>query len=334
MNFIVIGLGSMGKRRVRLLQEYFAAHEGTDGWEIAGIDSVESRMKETEELYGIKTYKSISDAVAAGHFDHAVISTSPLSHAPIIKDCLEHDLNVFTELNLVDTAYEENMALSAEKGKVLFLSSTPMYRREMQYIKEHAVKELFAGKKGEYHFHIGQYLPEWHPWEDYRKFFVSSKKTSGCRELFAIELPWLIDTFGEIESVYSIHNRVSDLEIDYDDSYTVIIKHASGFIGNLSIDVVTPKAGREFELWGENVYVEWKGTPDSLKVMDPATKELRNVALYESFDQKEGYNKFVIENAYYDELVNFVEVIRGENTPRYSFERDKELLKIIDKIEE
>ena len=35
---------------------------------------------------------------------------------------------------------------------------------------------------------LGQYLPDWHPWESYKSFFVSNKKTNGCRELFAIEL--------------------------------------------------------------------------------------------------------------------------------------------------
>ncbi len=246
MNVVVIGLGSMGKRRIRLLNRM------VDGdvcdLSVAGIDSSEERRKEAEDLYGIKTYASISDAMQEETYEAAVISTSPLSHAAIITECLNANLHVFTEINLVADGYEDNIKLAKEKGCVLFLSSTPMYRREMQYIKGVVAHNEH---KCIYHYHVGQYLPEWHPWENYKNYFVGDKRSNGCRELFAIELPWLVDTFGDVKSVASIHKKISGLDLPYDDSYTVNIKHASGVIGNLSIDVVTPKGGRKLVLWGE-----------------------------------------------------------------------------------
>ena len=42
-----------------------------------------------------------------------------------------------------------------------------------------------------YIYHIGQYLPDWHPWENYKNFFVGDKRTGGVREIFGIDLPWL-----------------------------------------------------------------------------------------------------------------------------------------------
>ena len=313
------------------MQQYIAEHnEQARDFIIAGVDSNQERCKEVRELFSIDTFRSVGEALQNGEFDSVIISTSPLSHASIIKECLQNNLNVFTELNLVADGYDEVLELAKANNKVLFLSSTPMYRNEMIFIKN-SIGNAF---KGEYHYHVGQYLPEWHPWEDYRNFFVSNKRTDGCRELFAIELPWLIDTFGEIQKVFSLHKKMSTLEIDYDDSYTVAIEHESGVIGNLSIDIVTPKAGREFEVWGENKYIEWKGTPDSLKTLDPTTKELTTVDIYSSFEHRSEYNKFVVENAYYDELVNYIGVIEGREQPKYSFEKDREILKIIDKIEE
>ena len=84
----------MGKRRIRLLNEY-------KDIELFGIDSQEIRCKEVKEKFGLKCYSSMAEAVAAEHPDAAVISTSPLSHAAIIKECLENSLHVFTEINLV-----------------------------------------------------------------------------------------------------------------------------------------------------------------------------------------------------------------------------------------
>ena len=55
---------------------------------------------------------------------------------------------------------------------------------------------------------------------------------------------------------------------------------------------------------------------------------------YDFIEHTTGYNQFVVENAYYDEIVNYIESILGKAEPLYSFEKDKEILKIIDKIEE
>ena len=331
MNIVVIGLGSMGKRRVRLLKQYIEKEAGKEqNWEIIGIDSSQERCKECSELYDISTYLSLREVLNNISIDCAVISTSPHTHAKIIAECLANNLHIFSELNLLTDGYDDNIRLAKEKEKVLFLSSTFMYRREMQYIKETVKKETF---KGLYRYHIGQYLPEWHPWESYKNFFVGRKDTNGCRELFAIELPWIVDTFGDIKAIHTVHQKVSELEIDYDDSYQVLIEHTSGVMGNLSIDIVTPKAGRDLEIWSEGFYIGWKGTPDTLTQFDKMTGVVRNIFLYDQVEHKDGYNQFVVENAYYDELVNFIHSVEQKEKPRYSFEKDEKILAWIDEIE-
>lgn len=331
MQFVVIGLGSMGKRRIRLLQEYITKEvKNPENWSIVGVDSNIERCSETEKIYEIRTFTSLHIAAEQVKLDAAVISTSPLSHAQIVKECLILGLHVFTEINLVSDGYKDNMKLAEEKNRVLFLSSTPMYRKEMQYIKEQVRLRNF---RGTYRYHIGQYLPEWHPWESYKNFFVGNKRTNGCRELFAIELPWLIDTFGEVREIYSLHNKSTKLEIDYDDTYQVIIRHDSGVIGNITIDIATPKAGREFEMWEENFYLEWRGTPDSFMRMNPLSKKFEKIELYDKIDHVDGYNKFVVENAYYDEIKDYVESIGNHCIPRHSYKKDFHVLKLIDQIE-
>lgn len=332
MLFLVIGLGSMGKRRIRLLQQYIRQEELSDGnWKIIGLDFKEERRVEAQRLFDIETYACFDDAVKKNTVDCAVISTSPLSHASIIRQCLKRNLHVFTELNLTDQGYEENIALAKKQGKTLFLSSTFMYRREIQYIKE----KTGARMRGvTYRYHIGQYLPEWHPWESYKAFFAGQKPTNGCREIFAIELPWLLDVFGDVESVEAVHGKLSGLDIDFDDTYQVLLKHESGVMGTLIVDVVTPRAGRDFELWGEGFYLEWRGTPDSLRVYNKDTGELERVSLYEYVERAEGYSQFVVENAYYEELADYIDAVRGKKRPRHTFEKDREILSLIDKIEE
>ena len=129
MKILVIGLGSMGKRRIRLIRDMYAEAV------IYGVDGREDRRDEAKELFQIICFASIEEAVGRG-IEAAFVCTSPLSHNKIIKECLNNGWNVFTELNLVSDGYEENIALAEKKHCTLFLSSTFLYREEIQYIRQ------------------------------------------------------------------------------------------------------------------------------------------------------------------------------------------------------
>ncbi len=322
----------MGKRRVRLIQKYIKEEVHADRkekWQIIGVDSNPDRCRSVAEDYGIESFSEIKLALEAKSPEAAVISTSPLSHAGIIKNCLENGLHVFTEINLVDDGYGENIALAGKNKRVLFLSSTPMYRKEMKYIIREAKERGFHGT---YRYHVGQYLPEWHPWENYKDFFVGDKRTSGCREILAIELPWLIKAYGDIIESHCMHSKTTSLNIEYDDTYQIIVSHGSGVIGSITVDVSTPRTERLFSAWEENYYLEWRGTPDTFRILDINTGELLNVPLYRDIEHTEGYNQFVVENAYYDEIKEYICCIRENRRPDYGFDEDRTVLEKIDEI--
>lgn len=324
MDAIIVGLGSMGRRRARLLREI------DNSICIIGIDIQDERRRQAEKELGIETRSSIDLAYKEFNPEMAFISTSPLSHSEIINKCLMLGFHVFTELNLTDKGYQDNIELSKRNERVLFLSSTFLYRKEIQYIKTTVEN---CGCNISYMYHAGQYLPDWHPWESYKKFFVGDKRTNGCREFMAIEFPWLIDVFGDIKSITSIGSKDSKLEIDFPDTYQIMIEHMTGHKGLITIDVVSRKAVRKLELSGENLYITWDGTPESLNRYDYTEKKDNDIKLYESSTNKEGYSAFIIEDAYKSEIENFIKVIEGVEYPRYSFEKDKKVLSIIDKIE-
>ncbi len=332
MNFLVIGLGSMGKRRVRLLKKYIENRKDDlcGEWKVAGVDSNPDRRKEAALQFHMETYSAMEEALQNEQFDCAVVAGPPLSHAGIIAKCLEHRLHVFTELNLVEDGYEKNLTLAEQYSRVLFLSSTFLYRKEMEYIKGQVKGQSFGGG---YRYHIGQYLPQWHPWERYQDFFVGEKKTNACREIFAVELPWLVDIFGKIRAVQVFHKKASGLEIAYDDLYQVLVEHESGILGSLTVDVISPEAKRELEIWGEQFCIRWNGSPETLCRYNKEKKGFEPVSLYEHVEHLEDYSRFVVENAYYEELVNFIETVERGISPRWSLERDREILGVIDRIE-
>lgn len=324
MDVIVIGLGSMGRRRVRLLKQM------NRSFIIGGVDNKEDRRIKAEEELLINTYANLEEAFDNMNPQCAIICTSPLSHADIIEACLLKNCHVFTELNLVNDKYHSNIQLAKEKNKVLFLSSTQLYRDGTRYIKE---KVNNSKSMINYIYHVGQYLPDWHPWESINEYFVSDKRTNGCREILAIELPWIIRVFGDIDSYEVIAGKSTDLPIQYNDNYLLLIKHQNGNRGVLGVDVISRFPVCNLEIYGGNLYITWDGTPMGLKEYDIDKKELKNIDLYERVDKLKDYAGFVIENDYMNELDAFFGMIDGKNGAEYTFEDDYKVLELIDQIE-
>lgn len=322
MTIIVIGLGSMGKRRIRLMQ---AMHLPVD---IVGVDSKVDRCNAVMAEFRVECDISIERIATRKRIDCAFVCTAPLSHAGIIKECLEHEWHVFTEINLVSDCYDTNIALAQEKGVVLFISSTPIYRGEMRKITEE-VKG--SGRPVSYLYHVGQYLPDWHPWEQYKDFFVGDNRTNGCREIFAIELPWMIRAFGDVQDVQVISSRLTRLDIGYQDTYLVQIMHTNGNQGIFAVDVVCRRPIRRLEVYNEELYIQWEGTPQTLKKENLFTHCLEPLDCGSYYNEM-GYSEFVNEYAYMNEIREFFSVVEGKQ-PEYTMKMDANTLSLINQIE-
>ena len=258
------------------------------------------------------------------------LSIPPLTHAKIISQALNENLNVFTEINLVNDDYDKNMELANKNDLILFLSSTQLYRKEINYIHKR-IQEY--DEKTSYIYHIGNYLPDWHPWESYKNFFVGNKKTNGIREILAIELPWIIKVFSKVSYVHVSKAKYTALDIDYPDNFIITLEHENGDKGALIIDLVSRKPVRNLEVIGEQKYLSWDGKPTGLEDFDIENQQPVNINLYDDIDTQENYNETVIENAYYEEIKEFFECIDSRKSSKHSFKEDEYVLSVIDVIE-
>ncbi len=325
MKVVVIGLGSMGKRRARLLQGLPEAPE------VVGVNRNPERRQAAATELGIRAYETLDAALAAeGKLDAAFVCTAPATHGQLVPELIERGLDTFMELNLLSDWYAAALQRAKDKGVKLFVAATPIYRREMKFVTE----MVRADEKVNYLLHCGQYLPDWHPWQDYHEFFASKKATNGCREIMAVELPWLQRAFGEIESVQVTSGRSTRLDIDFPDHYLITLRHKNGNMGMYCQDVVSRKGLRRLEVFSEKNHLFWEGTPDSLKRYNVDTKSLEEVRLYDQVEQQSGkYAAMVIENMYVDELKACLDYFRRGTVPPYTFEDDFETLKWVDRIE-
>ena len=319
---VVIGLGSMGRRRIRLMQTL------DEVLQIVGVDTSTERQAQARKEYGIETMASLDEAITRFSPNAALVCTSPASHGPIVMKCLEAGLNVYMEINLIGDWYDKASALAAKKGLKVFVSSTFLYHPQVNYIID-----AVNGEKVNYIYHSGQYLPDWHPWESYKNFFVADKRTNACREILAIEFPWILKAFGEVESVHVMREKDSSLELDFPDNFMISIRHKNGNKGIFCQDVISRKGMRGLEIYSENLHLFWDGRTYKLSRYDIAQKELVPVVLPEDDIEYTEKVPNYFENVYREETKAFFDYLAGKTQPRHSFVADKQILDLIDQIE-
>ena len=320
MKFLVVGLGSMGKRRIRNLKTL----EQND---LIGFDTRTDRCSEANEKYNIKTFTDISEALKEKP-NAMIISTPPDLHMKYAKIAIENNIHFFTEASVVQDEMKE--VIHSLKGlDIIGLPSCTMRYHPIVTSVQNIIRTNKIGKPLAFLYHSGQYLPDWHPWEDYRKFYVSKRSTGACREIVPFEILWLTNIFGNVKSVSALKAKVSKLEADIDDIYNILFEFDSGMQGNLTVDVIARFPFRQLKVLGENgvIIADW-----SDRMVKFFTKE-------EGWIDKKIDDGIIEKNyihgdgPYIEEMHSFIKSINKEIAQPYTFEDDLKILKILEAVE-
>jgi predicted dehydrogenase len=187
------------------------------------------------------------------------------------------------------------------------------------------------GKVTNFSYHSGQYLPDWHPWESVKDYYVSKRETGGAREIVPFELTWLVKVLGYPKDIKGYFGKTMDVGADIDDTYAISIAF-DGFFGTLLVDVVSRYATRRLTLNMEYGQLYWDWNEACLKVYD--AKRQRWIFYHQSEGRAEvGYNKNVIEGMYVEEIKTFINAIKGREMFPNTLEEDIKILKLLQKIE-
>jgi predicted dehydrogenase len=317
LKLLVVGLGSMGKRRVRNLQ-YLKAGE------IIGFDIREDRRRETEEKYKIKTFGDFENALSENP-NAMIISTPPDLHVKYALIAAQRNIHFFTEANVVDEGMDELLKLIKNKKIVAAPSCSMRFHPAIKKIKE-LIDSGVIGRPLVFTYHSGLYLPDWHPWEDYRKFYVARRATGAAREILPFELVWLTWVFGEVDTISCMKGKVSDLDVDIDDVYQVLLKFREDILGHLLVDVVARAPTRIFRLLGDRGTIEWDWNRKVVRVYYAEKKAWEEHQIDEGKPEK-GY--IIGEGMYIEEMRAFLMAIKGTGNYPYTFEDDRKNLRLL-----
>ena len=324
MRFLQIGLGSMGKRRVRCLKKLGHGN-------IVGFDFREDRRREAQSKYGIKTISDIS-AIDFNLIDLIIISTPPDKHNEYIETAIKNRKAAFVEASVIVEGLKELNLIAKKKDVLIAPSCTLKYHPAIRIITE-IVKSKEFGKLTNFTYHCGQYLPDWHPHENVKKFYVGKKKTGAAREMVAFELTWITGVAGFAKNVAGFYGKTMDVGANIDDTYCVAMEFNKNAYGVLNVDVVSRYATRSLILNMEHGQILWRWDDFIVKVYDAKKRAWDN----RSFQQGKaaaGYNKNITEDMYVNELNAFIMAAAGKKVFPNTLEHDIRILETLKRIED
>ena len=319
---LIVGLGSMGKRRIRNLQKL--------GYrQLIGFDLRDDRIIETKKKYKIKCFNNFQNALTEKP-NMMLICTPPNLHKEYAKKAIQKNIHVFLELNLVHDHVKSILKFSEKSSSVICCSNTMRFHPIVKKLKM-LIKQKKIGKVYSIHHHVGHFLPNWHPWESHKEFFVSQKETGGAKELVPVDLNWLTYIFSDVTSVLANVNKISKLDVNIDDNYQAILEFQNKIFCSLNVDVFSIPSIKQTKIIGE------KGTIicnfDKSKIKINVGNGWKSILLPKG-KIASGYKGITpSESLYEEEILNFFKKVRNQNSCSFSLNNELKILKILNAIE-
>ena len=123
-------------------------------------------------------------------------------------------------------------------------------------------EQLQAGRIGEVlgaRAEWGEYLPDWHPWEDHRQAYSARSDLGGGVVLTLIHpIDYMLWLFGPVQDVHASIRCVPSLRTSAGDDWAEItLQFAGGVIGQVHLDYVQKPPVHQVRVWGDRGRATW-----------------------------------------------------------------------------
>jgi predicted dehydrogenase len=123
---------------------------------------------------------------------------------------------------------------------------------------------------------MGEYLPGWHPWEDYRQSYSGRRDLGGGPVLtFSHELDSLCWLLGPPARLSALAAHTSSLDISTEDVAEVAMLMQSGALVSVHVDYVRRPPRRFVEIVGEAGVLRWEYDDNRVLQYVPGTRSWR-----------------------------------------------------------
>jgi len=313
MKFLIAGFGSMGRRHLRNLRALgetdillYRSHKST-------LDS-----EEIEDL----VVETDLEAAFSHRPDAVIISNPTALHMDVAIPAAKAGCTILLEKPIaanLERIDELEDALIQGCGKVL-VGFQFRFHPSLQYIKR-LLKSGGLGRPVAVRSHWGEYLPDWHPWEDYRKSYTARADLGGGVALtLSHPLDYLRWLLGEVESVWGFAGRLGDLELEVEDTAEIGLQFASGAVASVHLDYLQRPAVHRLEIVCTEGTIDWNNATGAVRFYRASTD------VWESFLAPVGFDR---NDLFLAELRNFMAIGRGLEDPRCTLRDGIEAVRIV-----
>jgi predicted dehydrogenase len=171
--------------------------------------------------------------------------------------------------------------------------------------------------------HWGEYMPSWHPWEDYR-FSYSARADLGGGVVNTLCHPfdYLRWFFGEVDQL-SAHTSDRGLNLDVEDTADVLLQFSQGFTANVHLDYLQRPGQHDLWITGTMGSIHWDNASGIARLFNAETKQWYEVLPPPDFERN---------HLFLAEMAHFLRVARGEEAPACTFEDGLAALTITDAV--
>lgn len=247
---LIAGFGSIGRRHFRNLQQL--------GYRNLILYRTGNSTLPTDELQGYVVEHSLHEALK--YYPVAAIIANPTAlHIPTAQAVAEVGGHLLIEKPIshslagVDSLQQTVVQRDLHVLTAFQFRFHPALQQIKLWLEEEAIGSIVS-----IHAHWGEYLPDWHPWEDYRQGY-STRANLGGGVVLTLSHPidyvrWLA---GEVASVYAVLGQRSQLEMDVEDTAHLLLRFQSGAVGHVYLDYIERPPSHDLKIIGHKGTIYW-----------------------------------------------------------------------------
>jgi len=297
---LIVGLGSIGKRHVRIVRELFPK---------INITVLRHNQCDENNMGVDSCVTTIEDAIARKP-QVAIIANPATMHLEVAMQLAKNNIHLLIEkpIAISSQGVQELINLCEQKQLVLMtaynLRFMPSLMELQKQLQKNKIGRIFSIKS-----EVGQNLPSWRPDQDYRKSVSAQKKLGGgvLSEL-SHEIDYISWIFGPIEWVKSHISKVSNLEVDVEDNANIILgfggKLDKEFSATLNMDFIRQDITRMCTVIGDLGTLRWNGVLGTLHLYTEETHKWK--LLFSSLTER--------DYTYKEEFKHFISSIESKKT--------------------
>lgn len=249
-NFVIIGLGSIGKRHAANIRERYP-NSNIFGVSASGKNN--SFIKNIDELITFDQAINLKP-------NYAIVASPASLHAKAAIILIENEIPLLIEKPLAHN-YKDCMNIQKACNSTLFeklgvgycLRFMPSAQMVKKYVDQNILGPIYNVR-----VNVGQYLPSWRPEKNY-KHSVSAINSLGGGALLELshELDYLQWIFGDLSLKHSWLRQSGELEIDVEDLVDLILISKEDIRIDVHLDFVQKSSQRTCEIIGKDGRLFW-----------------------------------------------------------------------------